>query len=290
MNILANIHPLVIVALAAIAVFLVVISLPSLLFTGRIGAFREKKIKEMEQWHKNLFFTDHTAREQMAWLEWGSVIVFVLIFFITRNIFIAAIAVTMIWVVPPLIYDQKIKARRAKFEENLPMVLDQMTSATKAGKSLSQAIADVSLYAPFPLSQELGQITSDQKLGIDLATSLKSAKERVGSRAFDLAVTSMIVNIDLGGNLPKTMQTMSASLKEFWRLDQKLTTASAEGRKGGMILCIMPLVILIIVLIMQPQVLTDLLSQVVGYFVIFAAVVFYFGGLFWMHRILQVDI
>jgi tight adherence protein B len=100
----------------------------------------------------------------------------------------------------------------------------------------------------------------------------------------------MLVNIELGGNLPAAMEVMSGSLKEIWRLEQKLHTASSEGRKGGMILCVMPLVILVMVILMQPDLLSTLLSSIVGYIVLFVAVVFYLGGLLWMYRILQVDI
>lgn len=296
MNAIINIEPnnlfvvFAVVAMTFLSVFCITVALPSLLNIGFIGRFRAAKLAEMEQWHKNLFVTNQSPKSQLAWLEWGSVIVFIVLLALTRNIIVAALFVFLIWKIPPLVYWQLANTRRANFDQHLPIVLDQLSSATRAGKSLSQAISEVSAYAPFPISQELGQITSDQKLGIDLSTALKSARERIGSNPFNLAVTAMLVNNDLGGNLPRTMQVMSASLKEIWRLDQKLTTSSSEGRKGGMILCVMPLVILMIVMLMQPQLIATLFSSVIGYLVLVLAIVLYFGGLFWMYKILQVDI
>jgi len=280
----------VVVLLSFMSVFLIVVSIPGIVSTGPIGEFRRRKLSEMEQWHKNLFVSGHSAAEQMAWLEWGSVIIFLVCALLLKNVLVGIIIVLFIWRIPPLVYWYYSKIRKEQFDEHLPVVLDQLTSATKAGKSLSQAITDVAKYAPHPISQELGQISNDQKLGIDLATALKSARERVGSKPFGLAVTAMLVNAELGGNLPNTMTVMSASLKEIWRLDQKLETSSAEGRKGAMILCLMPVVIFIMVLVMQPDLLNTLLSSAVGYVVLIVAVLCYLLGLYWMYRILQVDI
>jgi len=290
MNILALLQTHLIVLLVFVSVLLITVSMPGVLNTGFVGNFRRKKLLQLEQMHKNLFVSGQSAKEQMAWLEWGCVIVGVVIVLLTKSILVSILIVLLLWQIPRLIYWHMSKDRRGKFDEHLPVALDQLTSATRGGKSLSQAISDVATYAPFPISQELGQIASDQRLGIDLSTALKSARERVGSKSFSLVVTAMLVNIELGGNLPSAMHVMSGSLKEIWRLDQKLTTASAEGRKGGMILCVMPIVILMIVLVMQPQLLSTLVSSPVGYLVLFFALALYFAGLFWMYRILQVDI
>ena len=289
-NFTAQIAPALVAVLTFASILLIAISLPGMLQIGIVGRFRNKKLKQMEEWHKNLFVSSRSPEEHIAWLEWGSAIVFLLCAVLSRNVLLAVILVVLIWQIPKYIYWHFAKKRTEKFDEHLPVVLDQLTSATRAGKSLSQAINDVSSYAPFPISQEFTQISSDQKLGIDLSTALKSARKRIGSKPFSLAVTAMLVNTDLGGNLPNTMKVMSDSLKEIWRLDQKLHTSSAEGRKGGFILAIMPIVILCIVMLMQPDMITTLFSSVIGYIVLIAAVLTYLGGLFWMYRILQVDI
>ncbi len=289
-NILSILHTHLIVVLAFCAVFLITVAMPGILTTGYIGNYRRKKLMQMEQMHKNLFVSGHSAKQQRAWLEWGCVLVALVCLFLTGSVLVSLLVVLLLWQIPDGIYWYLAKNRREQFDEQLPVALDQLTSATRAGKSLSQAISDVSAYAPHPVSQELGQIANDQRLGIDLTTALKSARDRVNSKSFNLIVTAMLVNIDLGGNLPQAMEVMSGSLKEIWRLDQKLHTASAEGRKGGTILCVMPIVILMIVLVMQPELISILFSSVIGYLVLFLAVSLYFMGLFWMYRILQVDI
>jgi len=279
-----------IVLLVFLSVFLIIVALPGVLNTGLVGEYRLGRLQQIEQMHKDLFISDQSPREQLMWLEWGCLTSAVVVYFFTRSVLLALLVAILLWQIPTVVFWYLSAQRRQKFDEQLPVALDQLTSATKAGLTLSQALQEVSVYAPYPISQEFAQISADQELGIDLSTALKSARARVKSKTFNLVTTAMLVNIELGGNLPAAMEVMSGSLKEIWRLEQKLHTASSEGRKGGVILCVMPLVILAMVIVMQPDLLSTLLSSVVGYIVLFVAVVFYLGGLLWMYRILQVDI
>jgi len=280
----------IIITLVFLSVVLIVISIPSLVNSGPIGAIRTRKYNFLETMHKDLFVEGQSAKQQQLWTEFGAIAGAILVFYFSRNILLAIAASVLIWFIPDIIFKFMQKDRREKFDENLPIALDQLNSATKAGLTLSQAIEEVSGYAPHPISQEFRQITSDQELGIDLPTALKTARGRVKSKTFSLVCTALLVNIELGGNLPAAMEVMSGSLKEIWRLDQKLNTAATEGKKGGMILCIMPIVILLMVLVMQPDLIETLLSSIVGYVVLFMALFFYLAGLYWMYRILQFDI
>jgi len=280
----------IIITLVFLSVVLLVMSIPSLVSVGPVGRFRENKYNFFETMHRDLFIEGQSAKQQQIWTEVVAVLALVVTVYFTRNIIYGLLFAVIVWFIPDLIFKYMKTTRREKFDENLPVALDQLNSATKAGLTLSQAIEEVSGYAPYPISQEFKQISSDQELGIDLSAALKSARSRVQSKTFGLVCTALLVNIDLGGNLPATMEIMSSSLKEIWRLDQKLNTASTEGKKGGMILCIMPLVIFLMVLAMQPDLIETLLSETVGYIVLFMACVFYFAGLYWMYRILQFDI
>jgi len=291
MNLLSSpIGTLIIITLVFLSVVFLAISVPSLLTVGPIGEFREKKYKFLDTMHRDLFLEGQSAKQQQVWIELGAILAAICIAYFTRNILLAIAVAVLIWYLPDLIFKYLKMQRREKFDEHLPVALDQLNSATKAGLTLSQAIEEVSGYAPHPISQEFRQISSDQELGIDLPTALKTARERVNSKTFGLVCTALLVNIELGGNLPAAMEVMSSSLKEIWRLDQKLNTAATEGKKGGMILCLMPIVILIMVLFMQPDLIATLLSSTVGYIILFMAVFFYFAGLYWMYRILQFDI
>ena len=280
----------IIITLVFLSVVFIAISIPSLVSIGPIGSFRERKYNFLETMHKDLFIEGQSAKNQQIWVELGAIVAGICIAYFTRNILMAIVVAIFIWYLPDMIFKYLKMKRREQFDEHLPIALDQLNSATKAGLTLSQAIEEVSGYAPHPISQEFRQISSDQELGIDLPTALKTARTRVNSKTFGLVCTALLVNIELGGNLPAAMEVMSASLKEIWRLDQKLNTAATEGKKGGLILCLMPLVILIMVLVMQPDLITTLLSSTVGYLILFMAVFFYLAGLYWMYRILQFDI
>jgi tight adherence protein B len=180
--------------------------------------------------------------------------------------------------------------RREMFDLRLPMALDQIVSCAKAGMNLSQSLKETSKFAPSPVDEELSKIVREQQLGSDIAASLINARERMRSHTFSLAVSALLINIKQGGDLPKAMEKISQALKEVWRLEQKIFTASAEARKGAIIMSCMPVVILGIVLMMQPEMLDRLTGSLLGYGFITASAMLYVGGLYWMRSIIQADV
>jgi tight adherence protein B len=180
--------------------------------------------------------------------------------------------------------------REKEFEERFPMALDQLVSTARAGLNLSQSMEEVSKYAPRPVSDELQRIVKDQKLGSDIGSALIAAKDRMNSHTLSLTVSALLINIQQGGNLPEALEKISRSLKEIWRLEQKLFTASAEARKGAMVISCMPLVIFLMVLFMQPDMIETLTGSMMGYGVLTISAILYAAGIAWMIRIIKVDI
>lgn len=285
-----NIPDVVIAAMVAVAIVLIVYSLPAVMSTGFVGELRQKKLREIDGYHKNLFLRDTTPEQLHRQFEIFLVIAVLLSLVFSRSFFVVLIVALAIWWLPAVLYKYFRGKRISEFELQLPTGLDQLNGAVKAGMTLSQALAEVSQYAPVPVNEEFGQIADDQRLGIDLSTALKTSRERVDSRTFNLVVTALLVNIEQGGDLPAAMATLSGSLKEIWRLEQKLSTASAEGRKGAAIMCSMPLFIVAILAVGQPDLLKSLVSGLVGYMSLAAAVIFYILGVLWLNKILNFDV
>jgi len=281
---------IVLALLVALSVALVVWSVPSIVSGGIVGNLRRKKLAEIDEYHRTLFVREVTPAQLYRRFELFFLLATLIIFLFSRSILVTLIFMLPLWLIPKAIYLYSHKKRIDKFELNLPTGLDQLNGAIRAGMTLTQALDEVSAYAPAPVSEEFGQIAADQKLGVDLTTALKSARERIGSRTFNLVVSAFLVNIRQGGNLTETVDTLSGSLKEIWRLEQKLNTASAEGRKGAAIMCAMPVVILVIFAIGQPDLIKLLVSGLVGYMSLAAAVICYALGLLWLNKILNFDV
>ena len=182
------------------------------------------------------------------------------------------------------------RERREKLQEQLPAMLDNIASSTKAGLNLMQAFEEASRQMSPPASQELSLMVQDYRLGKDFKSCIESARQRLKSRSFNLVASALSVNIEKGGNLTEAMVTMSASLKEIWRLEQKMLTASAEGRKAVKVISGMPIMIFLMVAFSQPDIVETLTSNFAGWAIITVSVAMYVFAIYWLLRILQTDI
>jgi tight adherence protein B len=98
------------------------------------------------------------------------------------------------------------------------------------------------------------------------------------------------VSIDRGGNLAEALQTIAASLKEIWRLEQKLVTASAEARKAMMIISAIPVFVATVAMIAQPDIAETLTSSLLGLVILTMAMGVYALGIAWTRRLLRADV
>ncbi len=180
--------------------------------------------------------------------------------------------------------------RRQRFEERLPDSITLLANTARAGLGLLQGLQELAERAPAPVNQEVGLIVREVNLGSDLGRSLTDASRRLDSRGFDLFSTALLVNREKGGNLPVALDTMATSLKEIWRLEQKLETSSAEGRKAVWVISGTPLFIFVMISFFDPSIPRTLFQSFAGMCLVTVAAAVYGFGLWWMLRVLRHDI
>ena len=132
-------------------------------------------------------------------------------------------------------------------------------------------------------------ILQDVRLGSDLGKSLDDARGRL-TKNFGLVATALNVNREKGGNLPEALDTMAESLQEIWRLDQKLITASAEGRKAMWVIAGMPIFVFGMVALTQPDIPATLTGSFLGIVILAIGGALYATGLFWLLQVLKRDV
>jgi len=213
-----------------------------------------------------------------------------IVWMLTYNIIISLLFALLTFFIPKFIQNYNEAKRIAEFDERLPAALDQMSSSAKAGMSLAQVIEEVGLNSPKPINEEFMAIHQEHKLGTNLSESIANAKYRIKSKPFSLVASALLVNIDKGGNLPDALETLSSSLKEIWRLEQKLITSSAEGRKAMWVISAVPIFIALLVFSLQPELAAALTGSILGIAVLTIAILTYVLGIYWLRNILRQEI
>lgn len=279
----------IIAVLGGLSVFLLVVSLPmlgdSLFYSAYASAQRSS-----EQSIKDLRMSNLSAKQVIVRTLLGALVVAIIVYIFSGSLITGLLVGFCMLFAPRFVFNHLRQKRLARFEEQLPAALDQLTSSAKAGLSLPQALEEVAKTAPSPVGEEFGAISNDYQLGTDMQEAIESARARIDSQAFSLVASALLVNIEKGGNLPDALLTMSDSLKEVWRLEQKLITASAEGKKAMLVISAVPIFVLILVMVMQPDIAETLTSTLSGMAILAASVALYVLGIVWLRRIMGTEI
>ena len=191
----------------------------------------------------------------------------------------------------PIILVKHYRARRIKrFNVQLVDALQAMANAFKAGLTFPQAIEHVSKEAMPPLSQEFGLFVKEVKLGVPLEEALINMAKRVGSDDLELVVVSTNIARQLGGNMAEMFETISATIRERFRLEGKIDAITSQGRLQGWVVSAMPAVLGMVLNAMRPDLMQPMLNHLFGYVLVFGICVLEVLGILIIRRIVNIDI
>jgi tight adherence protein B len=200
------------------------------------------------------------------------------------------VAVLMIAAGPAVHIDLLRKKRVEEIERQLDGFLLALANALKSTPSIGAAFQSVAPVLQPPIKQEIELAIKEMKVGSTLDQALLHMAARVGSRQLDSALSSILIGRQVGGNLPKVLETTSATLREMSRLEGVIRTKTAEGKMQLWVIGAMPLVLAVALNFAFPGY-TDLLTQsVTGYSISIAIAGCWVGALILARKVLSIDI
>ena len=266
--------------------------LATLLVSWRFTAIRRRVTQRWRGWDWRL--RRYSGNELTAPTLFTILVVLALVVWLVLNPVIgpwAGLLSAGVLYVGPDFWAKRLEAKfRQRFQEMLPATLQQLASSARAGRSLLQCLEDGARDGPDPVAGELDQVVREAALRGDLAEALEASRRRLKLRTYDLAVTTLLVNREKGGPLPRTLETIGDALKELLRLEEKVQTSSSEARKSAQVIAFMPLLIVLIVFLMEPEILNIATSSWVGVVMMVASFLMFSVGMVWMMRISRIDV
>lgn len=171
----------------------------------------------------------------------GAAIVTVIIYIITMNVFIApAVGLTIPFIMISLI-SVLISRRKNSFTEQLGDCLTTVANALRAGYSFQQAMDVVAKEMEPPISTEFERVMTDITMGVSLEGALEQMNKRVGSSDFDLVVTAVLIQREVGGNLAQILDTISDTINERIRMKREINALTAQGKLSSVVLIALPI-------------------------------------------------
>ena len=191
----------------------------------------------------------------------------------------------------PAGYIELMRRRRiAKIEEQLDGFILSVANALKSTPSIGDAFMSVQKLLPVPIRDEVELAVKEMRLGSTLDQALLMMAGRIGSRQVDSALAAVLIGRQVGGNLPKILETTAASLREMQRLEGVVRTKTAEGKVQLWVLAIFPVAIVYALHKIAPGYFDPLTKNLKGYICGAIAIVLWLTSILWARKILNVDI
>ena len=202
----------------------------------------------------------------------GAAVVTVVVYIITMNVFIAPVAGLMIPFVMVSVISIMVGRRRNAFTEQLGDCL------TTVANALREAMDVVAKEMEPPISTEFERVMSDITMGVSLEGALEQMNKRVGSSDFDLVVTAVLIQREVGGNLAQILDTISDTINERIRMKREINALTAQGKLSSVVLVALPVLMAFFCWTFNKDQMMVFVTEEMGrYAVIFAILMEIFG-------------
>lgn len=194
------------------------------------------------------------------------------------------------FLVPRLYLRHLKKQRLRKFNEQLEDALLSMSSALKAGFSITQAIESVASENRNPISFEFKLLIQEVRLGVPLDVALQKMVDRIGSQDFELVAISIITARQTGGELTSILERLASVIRERMRITNRLQALTAQGRLQAYLIGAMPFLLMLALAYIAPAMMNAFFGSVIGVLIILGAIVLVVIGFLIIKKITTIDI
>lgn len=191
---------------------------------------------------------------------------------------------------PRTVLRQRVEKRERAFMTQLPDTLQLLAGSLQAGHGLLQAIDTAAKEVGPPASQEFARVLMSTRLGIPFEDALDDMASRVGSEDFRWVVMAINIQRQVGGNLAVLLDTVAGTLREREQLRRQVKVLSAEGRLSAWVLGALPFFLFAYMALVNQSYISALLITGMGRVMIVGALAVMGLGMFWMRKIVRIEV
>jgi tight adherence protein B len=192
--------------------------------------------------------------------------------------------------VPYRILQMKKKHRIKQFEKQLPEALDLLARGLKAGHAFATGLQMVGEEMPNPIGLEFFKTFKEYNHGMDMNTALLNLCRRVDLKELRFFTTAVMIQRETGGNLTEILEKIAGLIRERFKLRNQIKGLTAEGRLSGWILTLMPPVLFVVMLKLNPDYTMMLVNHKTGRMMAMSALTLQFLGYLSIRKIVNIKI
>jgi tight adherence protein B len=184
----------------------------------------------------------------------------------------------------------KRSRRKKKFESLLPETLQLISGSLAAGLSLAQSIDTVVKEGQDPVASEFKRVLVETRLGISLDEALEGVAERFESRDFAWVVMAIRIQRQVGGNLAELLDSVAGTMREREYMRRQVAALAAEGKLSAWVLGLLPPLFLVYLVISKRDYVMPMFTEPMGWLMLGGAALLLGVGVFWMSRLVKVEV
>ena len=183
--------------------------------------------------------------------------------------------------------DHRRRARLKQIEVQLPIALDVMTRALRAGHPVVSSVQLAAEEMGDPLGSEFGLIIDETTYGAELPEALANFAERSGSADAYFMAVSVAVQAETGGNLSEILEGLAKVIRGRTSLVLKVKALSSEGRTSALFLTVLPAFVAGGQIMAQPHVYSEKFSDPIFWPAVGVTAALYLTGCMIIRRIIN---
>jgi tight adherence protein B len=184
----------------------------------------------------------------------------------------------------------KRRKRISKFADQLELVLRLMASGLRAGLGLRQALVLVIDELDDPARTEFMRVVGQANIGQSIHDALEALARRMPSDECAMMVRAIRIQSQTGGNLSKVLETLAHTIKERRRVFRKMRALTAEGRMTAWVIALLPVIVGVLIVGLNPQMRHALLFTGVGHIVMVFVLLLEGAGVAMLRQIMQFEV
>ncbi len=191
---------------------------------------------------------------------------------------------------PSVVIERKLRRRTRLIEEKLDGFIVTLTNALKATPSIGNALAYAQPLLGTPLDEEIALVLKEMRLGTSLDHALLNLSTRVRGATLDATLASVLIGRQVGGDLPRILETTAETLREMSRLQGVVRSKTAEGKVQLFVVALAPIFLVGGFHLLNPNYFTPLGQQPLGVILVIVSVLLWLVSLILARRIVSVDL
>ena len=172
----------------------------------------------------------------------------------------------------------------------LIVTLETLTSAMRAGLSITQALEATQRALERPMLDEFSIMVRQLKVGMQLEEVLQQFAERNPATDVKLTVTTILISTRTGADLVTAMDRLTSTIKRRGIVEAKIHTLTLSGKMQAIVASVFPFLLLGMMLIFDYEYASILFTSLLGNLVLLGVGIMQVIAFFVIMQVTAIDV